>query len=153
MIYYILTLICAISNLLCLVNIQAWQLDLEGCWWKPLPRVQKRHMLRLPTHRQALHRAVSVGWKPVNMHLFFIFCILVDIDGKTKTLICAKSFESHWATARVMTSHINYNRCLQWKKCTQTTAKQRIKGAQVMKKNKNLQCCFDLDCMTCSVHF
>lgn len=69
MIYHILTLICAISNLLCLVNIQAWQLDLEGCWWRPLPRVQKRHMLRLPTHRRVLHRAVSVGWKPVNMDL------------------------------------------------------------------------------------
>ena len=73
MIWFILILICAIFNLLCLVNIQAWQLALEGCWWRPLPRVQKCHMLRLPTHEEAQeHHAASVLWKHVNMHLLHL---------------------------------------------------------------------------------
>lgn len=126
MIYRILTQIRAVFNLLCLVNIQAWQLASEGCWWKPLPRVQKMPYAEIAhSHRGVRqHGAASVGWKPVNMHL-----VNKRWDDRNTHLVAVKT----------IASHVNCNRCLQRK----TRAKRWIKAAQVMKINKNLHRCFE----------
>lgn len=143
MIYLILTLICAIFNLLCLVSIQAWQLALEGllmeanarecrnaiCWDCPLAEGARQH------------HAASVGWKPVNIHLLHPCKQRWREVGGDNTHLS----EELWVTL----SHSDGVLYLLWQMFTEEemhtgeSKAKRLKGAQFMKINTILHLCFE----------
>lgn len=62
-IYYPLTLSVAISNLLCLVNIQAWQLDLEGLMTEGFAKSAEMPYAELPHSQRGTTSCCVSGMK------------------------------------------------------------------------------------------